>query len=109
MGDVVAWFGLTIFILFVLFMVVAAFYYKSIAQKERKESSHMKYTLVETEVLIQKHQLSLQRATLIACLPPSKVSFKNTSTTASATPAPITLSPKHSTFALLCFLATAAI
>ncbi len=62
MSDVVTWFGLTIFILFVLFMVVAAFYYKSIAQKERKESSHMKYTLVETEVLIQKHQLSLQRA-----------------------------------------------
>ncbi|MCI5787311.1 MAG: hypothetical protein MR025_07690 [Helicobacter trogontum] len=62
MSEVAAWFGLTIFILFVLFMVVVAFYYRSIAQKERKESSHMKYTLVETEVLIQKHQLSLQRA-----------------------------------------------
>ncbi|WP_419880000.1 hypothetical protein [Helicobacter saguini] len=43
-------------------MVVTSFYYRSMAQKEKKDSAHMKYTLVETEVLIQKHQLSLQRA-----------------------------------------------
>lgn len=61
-SDIALWFGITIFILFVLFMIVSTFYYKSIAQKEKKESAHMKYTLVETEVLIQKHQLSLQRA-----------------------------------------------
>ncbi|MWV61428.1 hypothetical protein DCO58_09605 [Helicobacter saguini] len=58
----VNWFLVTCFILFCLFMVVTSFYYRSMAQKEKKDSAHMKYTLVETEVLIQKHQLSLQRA-----------------------------------------------
>lgn len=62
MNEVALWFSVTIFILFVLFMLISTFYYKSIAYKEKKESAHMKYTLVETEILIQKHQLSLQRA-----------------------------------------------
>lgn len=62
MSGTIMWFALVIFILFILFMTVNAFYYRSVAQKEKKQSAHMRYTLVETEVLIQKHQLSLQRA-----------------------------------------------
>nr|WP_301051358.1 hypothetical protein [Helicobacter rodentium] len=52
----------TAFILFVLFMVVKTFFYKSIAQKEEKNSAVMKLTLQEAEILIRKHQLQLQRA-----------------------------------------------
>ncbi|MGP1580948.1 MAG: hypothetical protein ACTTH5_08045 [Wolinella sp.] len=56
------WLLLTLFILFVLFMVVKTFFYKSIAQKEEKSSAVMKLTLQEAEILIRKHQLQLQRA-----------------------------------------------
>lgn len=53
---------LTAFILFVLFMIVKTFFYKSVAQKEEKNSAIMKLTLQEAEILIRKHQLQLQRA-----------------------------------------------
>ncbi|WP_435817207.1 hypothetical protein [Helicobacter rodentium] len=43
-------------------MVVKTFFYKSIAQKEEKNSAVMKLTLQEAEILIRKHQLQLQRA-----------------------------------------------
>ena len=56
------WLLLTLFILFVLFMIVKTFFYKSIAQKEEKSSAVMKLTLQEAEILIRKHQLQLQRA-----------------------------------------------
>ena len=56
------WISLTAFILFVLFMVVKTFFYKSVAQKEEKNSAVMKLTLQEAEILIRKHQLQLQRA-----------------------------------------------
>lgn len=56
------WLLLTAFILFVLFMVVKTFFYKSVAQKEEKNSAVMKLTLQEAEILIRKHQLQLQRA-----------------------------------------------
>lgn len=56
------WLFVTAFILFVLFMVVKTFFYKSIAQKEEKNSAVMKLTLQEAEILIRKHQLQLQRA-----------------------------------------------
>ncbi|WP_273211685.1 hypothetical protein [Helicobacter rodentium] len=56
------WLFLTAFILFVLFMVVKTFFYKSVAQKEEKNSAVMKLTLQEAEILIRKHQLQLQRA-----------------------------------------------
>ncbi|PAF44070.1 hypothetical protein [Helicobacter sp. 11S02629-2] len=62
MAELAEWFLVTIIILFVLFMLIGTFYYRSMAQKEKKESAHMRYTLAEAEVLIQKHQLSLQRA-----------------------------------------------
>ena len=38
------------------------FFYKSVAQKEEKNSAVMKLTLQEAEILIRKHQLQLQRA-----------------------------------------------
>ena len=53
---------LSVFILFVLFMVVKTFFYKNIAQREEKTSASIKLTLHETEILIRKHQLQLQRA-----------------------------------------------
>ena len=43
-------------------MIVKTFFYKSIAQKEEKNSAVMKLTLQEAEILIRKHQLQLQRA-----------------------------------------------
>ena len=62
MAQFTQWLFLTAFILFVLFMVVKTFFYKSIAQKEEKNSAIMKLTLQEAEILIRKHQLQLQRA-----------------------------------------------
>lgn len=62
MTQFTQWLFLTAFILFVLFMVVKTFFYKSIAQKEEKNSAVMKLTLQEAEILIRKHQLQLQRA-----------------------------------------------
>ncbi len=56
------WLFLTTFILCVLFIVVKTFFYKSVAQKEEKNSAIMKLTLQEAEILIRKHQLQLQRA-----------------------------------------------
>ena len=62
MAQFTQWLFLTAFILFVLFMVVKTFFYKSVAQKEEKYSAVMKLTLQEAEILIRKHQLQLQRA-----------------------------------------------
>lgn len=62
MTQFTQWLFLTAFILFVLFMIVKTFFYKSIAQKEEKNSAVMKLTLQEAEILIRKHQLQLQRA-----------------------------------------------
>ena len=62
MSPFAQWLFLTAFILFVLFMIVKTFFYKSVAQKEEKNSAVMKLTLQEAEVLIRKHQLQLQRA-----------------------------------------------
>lgn len=62
MAQFTQWFFLTAFILFVIFMVVKTFFYKSVADKEEKNSAVMKLTLQEAEILIRKHQLQLQRA-----------------------------------------------
>ncbi|WP_297810574.1 hypothetical protein [uncultured Helicobacter sp.] len=62
MAQFTQWLFLTAFILFILFMVVKTFFYKSVAQKEEKNSAVMKLTLQEAEILIRKHQLQLQRA-----------------------------------------------
>lgn len=62
MAQFAQWLFLTAFILFVLFMIVKTFFYKSVAQKEEKNSAMMKLTLQEAEILIRKHQLQLQRA-----------------------------------------------
>ena len=62
MAQFTQWLFLTAFILVVLFMIVKTFFYKSIAQKEEKNSAVMKLTLQEAEILIRKHQLQLQRA-----------------------------------------------
>lgn len=62
MAQFEQWLFLTAFILFILFMVVKTFFYKSVAQKEEKNSAVMKLTLQEAEILIRKHQLQLQRA-----------------------------------------------
>ncbi|MCE3036856.1 hypothetical protein LW135_03300 [Helicobacter sp. faydin-H20] len=61
-NNLVRWFLITIFIIFVLFVVIRAIFYKSIAEKEERNSASMKLTLQEAEILIQKHQLQLQRA-----------------------------------------------
>ncbi|MDO7253738.1 hypothetical protein [Helicobacter cappadocius] len=55
-------FFITVFILFILYMVIKTFFYKSVAEKEQRNSASMKLTLQEAEILIQKHQLQLQRA-----------------------------------------------
>ena len=62
MAQFAQWLFLTAFILFVLFMIVKTFFYKSVAQKEEKNSAVMKLPLQEAEILIRKHQLQLQRA-----------------------------------------------
>ena len=62
MAQFAQWLFLTAFILFVLFMIVKTFFYKSVAQKEEKNSAVMKLTLQEAEILIRKHQLQRQRA-----------------------------------------------
>ncbi|MCL9823247.1 hypothetical protein [Helicobacter colisuis] len=62
MAQFAQWLFLTAFILFILFMVIKTFFYKSVAQKEEKNSAVMKLTLQEAEILIRKHQLQLQRA-----------------------------------------------
>ena len=62
MAQFAQWLFLTAFILFVLFMIVKTFFYKSVAQKEEKNSAVMKLTLQEAEILIRKQQLQLQRA-----------------------------------------------
>lgn len=56
------WFFLTVFILFVLYMAIQTFYYRSIARREEKNSASMKLTLQDAEILIRKHQVQLQRA-----------------------------------------------
>lgn len=56
------WFFLTAFIIFVLYMAIRTFYYRSIAQREEKNSANMKLTLQDAEILIRKHQVQLQRA-----------------------------------------------
>ena len=62
-GNFIAkWFFLTGFILFVLYMLVRTFFYRSVAQKEERNSAAMKLTLNEAEIHIRKHQLQLQRA-----------------------------------------------
>lgn len=61
-NNLVKWFLITVFIIFVLYMVIRALFYKSIAEKEERNSASMKLTLREAEILIQKHQLQLQRA-----------------------------------------------
>ncbi|PAF49139.1 hypothetical protein BKH41_03365 [Helicobacter sp. 12S02232-10] len=58
----IEWFLITAFILFILYMIIKTFFYKSIAEKEERNSASMKLTLQEAEILIQKHQLQLQRA-----------------------------------------------
>lgn len=45
MAQFTQWLFLTAFILFILFMVVKTFFYKSVAQKEEKNSAVMKLTL----------------------------------------------------------------
>lgn len=59
---ILEWMFVTAFIIFVLYMVIKVFYYRSLAQKEEKNSAVMKLTLQEAEILIRKHQLQLQRA-----------------------------------------------
>ncbi len=56
------WFFLAGFILFLLYMIIRTFFYKSVARKEERNSASMKLTLSEAEVLVRKHQLQLQRA-----------------------------------------------
>lgn len=56
------WFFITGFIIFVLYMIIRTFYYRSVAQREEKNSANMKLTLQDAEILIRKHQVQLQRA-----------------------------------------------
>ncbi len=56
------WFVGTVLVLSILYMVAKMIYYKSVAQREERNAAAMKLTLQEAEILIQKHQLQLQRA-----------------------------------------------
>lgn len=62
MVAVLEWFFITGFIIFVLYMLIRTFYYRSVAQREEKNSANMKLTLQDAEILIRKHQVQLQRA-----------------------------------------------
>ncbi len=55
------WLGLTIIILIGLFLLVMLYYYKNIAEKEKKASSYVKRTLEEAENIIRKYQVQVQR------------------------------------------------
>lgn len=61
-GMVSQWFLLTSFFIFTLYMGIRTFYYRSVAQREEKNSAKMKLTLQDAEILIRKHQVQLQRA-----------------------------------------------
>ncbi len=56
------WLLLSALVVFLLFMTIRTYYYRSVAQKEEKNSAVMKLTLQEAEILIRKYQLQLQRA-----------------------------------------------
>ncbi|MFC3847405.1 hypothetical protein ACFOPX_02490 [Helicobacter baculiformis] len=56
------WMLITLVVLFVVYMAVRAFFYRSVAKRQEKYAASMKLTLQEAEVLIQKHQLQLQRS-----------------------------------------------
>lgn len=56
------WFFITGFIIFILYMIIRTFYYRSVAQREEKNSANMRLTLQDAEILIRKHQVQLQRA-----------------------------------------------
>ena len=62
MDLVLKWFVVTMFVLFILYMIAKTMFYRSVAQREEKNAAAMKLTLQEAEILIQKHQLQLQRA-----------------------------------------------
>ncbi|MDU7692978.1 MAG: hypothetical protein E7K04_01860 [Helicobacter sp.] len=56
-----SWLIYTIVILALLYALLRAFFYKSLAQKEQKELDALKLTLQESEILIKKQQLQLNR------------------------------------------------
>ncbi len=56
------WFIITIAIVFILYMGVRTFFFKTVAKRQERTNASMKLTLQEAEILIQKHQLQLQRA-----------------------------------------------
>lgn len=55
------WLVVVAILLFVVFVSVKTLYYRSVAEKEQKNSAVLKLTLQEAEILIRKHQLQLQR------------------------------------------------
>ncbi len=61
-GMFTQWFIITIAIVFILYMGVRTFFFKTIAKRQERTNASMKLTLQEAEILIQKHQLQLQRA-----------------------------------------------
>ena len=56
------WSLLTIVSLIAIFLFVKMFYFKSITIKEQKSNEMMKLTLQESEILVRKYQIQLQRA-----------------------------------------------
>ncbi len=56
------WFLITILILFVSYVVISALFHQSDAQKEKRKVASMRLEFKEVEIMIQKLQLQLQRA-----------------------------------------------
>lgn len=55
------WLALTIVLLGGLFLLVMMYYYKNLAEKEKRASGYVKKTLEEAENIIRKYQIQVQR------------------------------------------------
>lgn len=62
MGMFFNWIFLTVTLVLFGFLFFKVFYYRNVAEKERKNNAVLKATLREAEILIKKHQLQLQRS-----------------------------------------------
>lgn len=58
----VEWLFYTAFICLMIYMIVMAFYYRILLGKERATRDYMKNNLDDTEVVIRKLQVQLQRS-----------------------------------------------
>jgi peptidoglycan hydrolase CwlO-like protein len=55
------WLFLTIFFLLLMFLLVMMYFYKNVAEKEKKAAGYVRKTLEEAETIIRKYQVQVQR------------------------------------------------